>query len=180
MKQRSNAFAGAILPVVFALDVSCAAEPAKGGTPTRVTVCDNVLLWRFPETLQIDSTTDEKRSPQTLVTQARINSIALAAAIYCIQFGREYPPGYTEVLRHGSELPPERAGCGLTEDLLEDAWGRPIYYAADGGRLRAVSAGPDGRFATADDIGLPESGTQDAERMDIGQQCARGPSLRRE
>ena len=135
------------------------------------------MLWSLPETLQISATPDEKRSFHVLLTQARINSIALAAAIHCRQPGGGYPATSVDLVLPESQLPSKWAACSLERDLLQDAWDRPIFYMAEEGRLLIVSAGPDGRFATEDDIGLPHSDDQHAEQMNLDSECATSPSV---
>lgn len=179
MRQRLNTWIAEGLLFAFVLLWSCGAESADGGAATQRPACNNVVLYSFPEETTLDSTARDNRPYLVRVTQARINLIALAAATHCLQFGGEYPLTYTEMLRRASEIPPERAACRLSEDLLDDGWDHPIYYQAMDHRLSVVSAGPDGRFATADDIVLPQGGTPHTELVDIGQQCAKGPSLER-
>jgi hypothetical protein len=83
------------------------------------------------------------------------------------------------MLDHGRTLAPHLRACSLQDDLLNDAWDHPIYYAAEGTRLIVVASGPDGRFTTPDDIGLPRAGDEHVDSLDVQRECAARPSLRR-
>lgn len=48
-------------------------------------------------------------------------------------------------------LPGEEEGNRLIEEF-EDGWGNPLIYELDGDHYVIRSAGPDGKFGTADDI----------------------------
>ena len=58
--------------------------------------------------------------------------------------------------KQGQPIPDDLAGLGLPSDVLTDGWMHPMQLvAADAGGLEGysiLSAGPDGRFGTADDI----------------------------
>ena len=156
--------------LLFAVCVRCDGQSAKAGVDRELSVCGDLLVWGFPDQLQIDSTATEGRHASTLLTQARINLIVSAATSYCLQFG-EYPNTYGEMLQHATELPAEMNACKLRGDLLDDWWDRPIYYGREANGIRVVSSGADGRFTTDDDIGLPKSGDPHAAPIDIVNEC---------
>jgi hypothetical protein len=125
----------------------------------------------MPESDIITSSQAESRSYEALVTQARIDMIASAAEAFCSVVGT-YPSGYPAMVQFKSQLPPDLASCALQEDLLDDAWGRPIFYAGHDPVIHIVSAGADGRFTTNDDVTLPEPTDSLAEPIDLTRDCA--------
>jgi hypothetical protein len=132
--------------------------------------CGALSLWSLQGDV-VTSTASDTRSIDTMRTQARIDLIALAAEAYCSVQGT-YPSGYEAMLDFKSRIPARLSNCALADDLLDDAWQRPIYYAVQGSHVQIVSAGPDGRFTTADDITLPQPADPLAEVPDLARECA--------
>ena len=58
-------------------------------------------------------------------------------------------------------------GCRFESSVLKDWWGRPIFYGVVDHKMVLTSAGPDGTFATDDDIGLPSASNPHAERYEL-------------
>lgn len=169
MNGRLLAPSGTVL-LLLAVCIRCDGQSQKAGVDRESPVCGDLLVWDFPDQLLIDSTATEGRHASTLLTQARINLIVSAATSYCLQFG-EYPSTYGEMLQHATELPAEMDACKLQGDLLDDWWGRPIYYSREANGIRVESSGADGRFTTDDDIGLPKSGDLHVAPVDIADEC---------
>ncbi|HEX7900608.1 MAG TPA: hypothetical protein VF950_22780 [Planctomycetota bacterium] len=87
-------------------------------------------------------------------TEFILQQLKLACAIYHRDYGG-YPPEDAFVAVLAS--PPRRlldAECVASSGQIEDAWGTPLRYRLDQQPVLS-SAGPDGRFETADDIVLP-------------------------
>lgn len=137
--------------------------------------CPSIHVWTFPETLEVDTTAFDNRSAEVRHTQARIDAVAIAALLHCARFGA-LPLSIDELLA-APALPRERATCAISNDLLLDAWDRPMRYERLSTGLAIWSAGPDGRFGTSDDIGLPTAGALHSEPLDLDRACTRRPSV---
>lgn len=123
----------------------------------------------MPETTIVERTLQETRSHDVLATQARVDAFILAAEAFCRLSGGVYPEGVDQML-----TPPAAMwSCRLQASSLNDAWGQPIFYSVIRGELVVRSAGPDGRFATGDDIGTPTGAEAYAERFEIPDECQR-------
>lgn len=159
--------------------LGCAPGRTITADPGSAAPCTGGQLWRLPDEMPLNVQPAEKLSYSVLVTKARLNSIALAAAVACRQASGTFPSTYRALLELAATLPPALAACALDEDLLVDGWGWPIYYQGGAGVLIVQSAGPDGRFTSNDDIALPPSGSPEGVSFDIDRNCRPGPSLRR-
>jgi type II secretion system (T2SS) protein G len=60
-------------------------------------------------------------------------------------------PNATDVVKLTDILHPQY----MTELVRLDAWGHPIQYESTGADFHVMSAGPDGRFGTPDDVRVP-------------------------
>jgi len=140
----------AVWPVVFWFG---AARVASRSAYYRA--CDQVVIWSLPHGLILNKTKSDSRDANTLGTQARINGIALAATAYCYAHKGEYPLSLGTIIDSSPTAASMPERCRAEGDWLTDFWGHPIYYGVIDGRLVIQSAGPDGIFATSDDIGLP-------------------------
>lgn len=134
--------------------------------------CGPLSAWKMPATDLIERTRDESRTYDVLVTQARIDAIIRAAEAYCRANHNAYPSSIERLISPPPTILPQMAKCRLTKEDLNDAWDRPIFYAIIDGHLVVRSAGPDGRFSTIDDIGLPEAAdAKITETFDIVHEC---------
>lgn len=86
--------------------------------------------------------------------RALLNLVVMGAERYCGQFGR-YPESFEQVVSYSLTLP-RRTPCAVPYMLPLDPWGTAYRYGLAGGVPRPVSAGPDRRFDTADDVRLPQ------------------------
>ena len=134
--------------------------------------CGPLVVWKMPATDLIERTRDESRTYDVLMTQARIDAIIRAAEAYCRANHSAYPASIERLISPPPAILAQMARCRLTAEDLNDAWGRPIFYAIIEGRLVVRSAGADGRFSTIDDIGPPEpADARIAETVDIAHEC---------
>jgi len=171
--------------VVFVVAVSglvlfgCAPGVRTSADPSSPATCVGNQLWRLPDEMPLNAQPTEKLSYAILVTKARLNSIALAAAVACREAGGTFPSSYRALLESALNIAPPLAACALDEAALVDGWGWPIYYQGGTGVLIVRSPGPDGRFTSDDDISLPSPGSPDGESLEIDRNCRPRPSLRR-
>lgn len=134
--------------------------------------CGALVRWRMPATTVVERTRDEARMYDVLVTQARVDAIILAAEAYCRANRNAYPASIERLISPPPAVLAQMAKCRLPAEDLNDSWDRPIFYAIIQGRLVVRSAGPDGRFSTIDDIGLPEAAdARISEAFDITHEC---------
>ena len=104
-------------------------------------------------------------------TKARLDVIRLVLEEYCLS---QQKPGYPSTLADLLQFSHEKlagAQCQFREDDFRDYWGRPIYYELRTGLPYLVSAGPDGRFTTPDDIAMPEASDSTAMIVDVTKYC---------
>lgn len=141
--------------------------------------CSTGRLWRLPDEMPLNVRSPEKDSYAALVTKARLNSIALAAAVACRQAGGTFPSSYQALLEFAKGIPLTLAACALDEDLLVDGWGGAIYYQGAAGVLVLRSAGADRRFTSDDDISMPPLDSPEGISYEIDRNCRSGPSVRR-
>lgn len=132
--------------------------------------CGPLVRWKLPETMVVDRTTQDDRTAGVLMTQARLDAIILAAEAYCRLNDGKYPRTFEEMMIGL----PGMTQCALDALDVSDAWDRPIFYAWSVNHPVLQSAGADGQFTTADDIGWPKSSDLHIESFDIPSEC-RGP-----
>ena len=134
--------------------------------------CGPLVRWRMPATTVVERTRDEVRMYDVLVTQARIDAIVRAAEAYCRANHNAYPASIERLISPPPAISAQMARCRLPAEDLNDSWDRPIFYAIIQGHLIVRSAGPDGRFSTIDDIGLPEAAdARTSETFDVAHEC---------
>jgi len=136
--------------------------------------CGRTSTWSFPEHTRVEATADDSRSYETLVTQARVTQIILAASRYCVSHGGSYPTSFDEMFRFRATLPGGDRGCTIEDHVLKDGWEQPIFYWSDGDTFVVISAGEDGRFTTNDDVARPDSTDKHAEVVDVRNVCRPG------
>lgn len=164
----------AVIPLFIGLipTVALMQSSQVSGSGESTYECGAPVRWRMPATLVIERTREEIRMYDVLVTQARIDAIILAAEAYCRANHNAYPSSTERLISPPPAILPQMAKCRLAKEDLNDSWDRPIFYAIIDGHLVVRSAGPDGRFSTIDDIGLPEAAdARIAETFDIGHEC---------
>ncbi len=162
-----------LLVLVWAL-AACLRQ--GGGDSIAVTAtrsCSPLFMWRMPAGDFVTSSAAESRPYRVVLTQARIDAIAMSAAAYCAVEG-SYPPSYEAMVQFRRSMPAHLTGCAFRDDhdLLHDGWGQPIYYSVVGAQVHIASAGPDGRFTTADDVTLPKADDSLAEAIELSRDCA--------
>lgn len=133
--------------------------------------CGPLRRWKLPETTVVEKTIADSRSYDVLVTQARIDAIIAAAEAFCRLNAGTYPATYEELTHAPPEIDDKMPRCRLDPNDLTDAWGQPIFYSAEGGRLMVRSAGADGLFTTPDDVREPASNDPHIEEFDLKTEC---------
>jgi hypothetical protein len=148
--------------------------------------CAKVTVWHIGTivTPLIDSTGlspsargSFERSERVQRTKARMNMIVFAAARYCLESRGHLPVSLAELVQYRRTLPPH-SSCTVDSTYLFDSWGKPFQYGVEAGQLTLLSTGPDSLLGTADDIGVPMSGSAEAEKLDASVVCGPGPSHR--
>lgn len=158
-----------LVVVVFALLASCGRQPWRYTTPGNApAACRQVWVWQMPERNLVERTLEDSRSADTLLTQARLNALALAAAAQCLERGSP-PRRLTEIV---AEPMDRRADVCTTEPaFLHDAWDTELQYSFEVNRMVVRSAGPDREFLTADDLRLPDQSEAHAMLIDVRGVC---------
>ena len=83
-----------------------------------------------------------------MVTSQRMAAIVDAATLH-VATGADLPFGSQNQIRRWVR---KAVKVKNRSDPSKDMWGKPMRFRYRGGRLRIVSAGPDGRFGNRDDI----------------------------
>lgn len=130
--------------------------------------CGRLRVWELPSGLYVEKTPQDARTADVLTTQARLDNIAIASEYYCSQKER-YPASLTELRDFATAS--GRTTCILAADDTLDAWDRRIRFTAGEGAPDVTSPGPDGRFATVDDVGLPRPPDPKALQVNLAQEC---------
>jgi hypothetical protein len=125
----------------------------------------------MPATDLIYKVPGESRDYATLMTQARLDAIIVAAEAYCRSNGGTYPASLEELLMPKATVAAKLSRCRLEEHVLVDGWGDPIFYAVVNGRLIISSAGADKRFSTRDDVGRPLPSDPHSESFSVADKC---------
>lgn len=161
MSHRVLATAGSFVAIWVSLGISHAqrTEPAEGP-------CGRLRAWNPPPGLMLQQGPD-KRSWDTLTTQGRLWHMASRIETACEILGR-YPSTIEEI-----NMALRRTGrtCQLDTALARDAWGSPIFYGVIRAEPVLVSAGPDGVFATEDDISTPGPHDTLGRTIDTATEC---------
>lgn len=131
------------------------------------TACGQLRLWAMPIG-QVDTATD-RRSTDTLVTQARLDFVGTGAEYYCQREGK-YPSHLHEIFSYANGVIPHR--CAIPPDDTLDAWHHGVRYELREGVPMITSAGPDGRFDTSDDISLPGANDSPVRFADLTRDCS--------
>lgn len=152
--------------LAIGLVLGCLGQPAVVATGVGI-ACGPLYRWRMPSTTVVERTPEDSRTSDVLATQARLDAVILAAESYCRQHGGVYPENFEQMMT----LPPAIAKCDVGVTDLIDAWGRPIYYSVLAGHIVVASAGSDGLFTTADDIGRPAKSDPHAETFELPAEC---------
>ena len=79
--------------------------------------------------------------------ERRLYELVRSVKVWMIQFGVGYDPTQVTLSRLRSDM-------GITDGQLEDPWGTEMRYRASSDAFEVVSAGPDRRFGTADDLSV--------------------------
>lgn len=77
--------------------------------------------------------------------QRRLDELVRSVKVWMIQFGVGYDPTQVTLGRLRSDM-------GITDAQLEDPWGTQMRYQASPDAFQVLSAGPDRRFGTGDDL----------------------------
>lgn len=162
MTTRALILAGAAFAIVLQ---ACRyrGTPAPSASPA----CEPHVRWSMPAMTNVERTAADSRSKEQLVSQARIDAFILAAEAACRSNGGAYPESLDGLLT----LPDQASQCRLRHTDLHDGWGRAIFYGVVGDGFIIRSAGPDGLFATPDDIGPPTLDDPHAETFDLPVVC---------
>jgi hypothetical protein len=160
MKPRALVPLAGVVVVVGLCSVAArrvALEPA--GTVGTEPACEQLYGWIIrhqdrPVPGASDSVVQRDRADLSRA-RAKVTAIALAAERWCAERGSgEYPSSLTALVDHARRLP-SPSPCRVHEGDLVDPWDHPIFYELHDGVPFIVSAGPDGRFSTTDDVLLP-------------------------
>lgn len=151
-------------------------ELAGGASPSDTERCGRLKIWRLPDhfapTEGASDSLEQRAQFMILRTKAVVSLIAAAAERWCVEQGRgRYPASLAALLAYSNRLS-LKASCRVDASHYFDPWGRPIFYGLSGGVPVIVSAGPDGRFSTQDDITLPKPGDKDAVPIQARASCA--------
>jgi len=138
--------------------------------PSRAEPCGPLVWWKLPALLVVERTEEDDRSSQVLTTHASVDVIIRAAETFCRRHGGVYPITFEEM---SSVFPPE-SECALEPSDVTDGWGHPVFYGVVHGIPIVRSAGADGLFTTADDIGWPTAMDPHTAPFEIPGECA-GP-----
>jgi hypothetical protein len=77
----------------------------------------------------------------------RLDGLARSVKVWMIQFGVGYDPTQVTLDRLRDDM-------GVTEAQLQDPWGTTMRYRASPDAFQVLSAGPDRRFGTGDDLAV--------------------------
>jgi hypothetical protein len=127
--------------------------------------CGAGFVWEPPNGNIASAVAGETRDLATIATQLRVSALAVAAHNVCVAQGGVFPTSITPLLRGPTRHVAISERCGLTKDDATDSWGRPIFFGVVAGSLVVASAGVDGVFGTADDIGSPTAAGPHARRF---------------
>lgn len=129
--------------------------------------CGALVWWKLPERLEVSGSGSRSSTAQTLATHAIVDVIIRAAETFCRQHDGQYPRTFQEMF---SVFPPE-SECVLEPTHVMDGWGHPVFYGLIAGSPIVRSAGADGVFTTADDIGWPTVSDMNVESFEIPGDC---------
>ena len=107
-----------------------------------------IALFPLLVALAIPAFVQMKQRAQVSGTQATLASVSRALGHYITETDR-FPASLDSLLENDGS--PGWRGPYFQGSLL-DAWGNPLRYEVDAGHFSLISAGPDGTFATDDDI----------------------------
>ena len=86
--------------------------------------------------------------------RTHLRLIGMGAFGYRITYNR-YPTDFHEFAAYLD-------GCDL-----KDVWGTDVRYQSSGDRFEVVSAGPDRKFSTSDDLSVPSEIVMDSEKFGV-------------
>lgn len=169
--------------VVYSLMASLATSGCVGGpVPPRGgesgpsadgTMCGHLTWWIIETELLAppeSSSPEIVRFAREQEVKSLLGQIAVSAERFCIESGGLYPVSLDQLIAHGRRTSRLEA-CTLTDPIGPDPWGRHYRYEVVRDIPRISSAGPDRRFGTGDDLGLPSPGQPGAERIDARPLC---------
>ncbi len=166
---------GMILGAI-ALGTACARVPASRPdntppvlAPNAAMPCGQLRRWAMPPGLA--DTAMDRRSTDTLVTQARLNGLAAGAEYYCM-LTASYPARLGDILGYQDGVISRR--CAIPPDYALNAWHGRVRYELHQGVPVVTFAGPNGKFDTPDDITLPARDAPHAETIDLHKWCGAG------
>lgn len=145
-----NIWAGA-LTALLAATVGCAKQPVRNASLG----CDPVFINAQRGNPSELAGPRGDAAEKTATTVAGMQLVQASAGGFCVDSGR-YPRSVAE-LEAAQHAGGKVTGCAFDSSYLIDGWGRPIEAEWSEHAPRLRSAGPDGQFATADDIISPDS-----------------------
>jgi type II secretion system (T2SS) protein G len=168
MRGNFGSKAGASVTVILALSVALGCR-SEGDGRRASEDCGKVGVWLLPEEMlapPIDSEGAEDYVREDM-TAARLNLLARSLEAFCGT--RSHYPTDLRELADATSMDGEP--CYFTEEILSDAWGRRMEYRLVMGMPRIVSAGPDGRMGSEDDLSTPNPTQAGAEATSKSRSC---------
>jgi hypothetical protein len=139
------------LTAFLAATAGCAKQPARNASLG----CDPVFINAQKGNRSELAGPRGDAAERTATTVAGMQLVQASAGGFCVDSGR-YPRSVAE-LEAAQHAGANVTDCAFDPSYLVDGWGRAIKAEWSEHAPRLRSAGPDGQFATADDIISPDS-----------------------